>query len=140
MDKNPWIAGLTMILFGLFIGVGGIKHYSLVTALIGASFSWGLLWAIMLLYQEPLYEPPKWNWRRVLLDIFMSGLVFFILMRFKTINIFFTGIFGGLFLGMILAISISAIANWNSFYMMSFVMGCSAFISLGASYLAWKSD
>lgn len=70
----------------------------------------------------------------------MSGTVFFILYRFKTINTFFTGIVGGLFLGMIFAISISAISNWNSFYMMSFVMGFAAFISLCASFKANESD
>jgi hypothetical protein len=66
----------------------------------------------------------------------MSGTIFFILLKFKKITTLFTGIVGGLFLGMFFSITVSAIANWNSFYMMAFIMGISATISLGASWFA----
>jgi hypothetical protein len=132
MENAPWLIGSVMIIGGLLIGMGGTKFYPVVVSTVGALMAWQMLWAFMLLYREPNTVP-----RRILLDIFMSGTVFGILYKFKKIITYFTGIVGGLFLGMILAISISAIANWNSFYMMAFVMGVSAMISIGASWKAF---
>ena len=77
MENNPWIVGSLMILGGSFIGMGGFKWYSYVFASVGAIISWGVLWAFMLLYQEP-----DLGWRKFLLDFFMSGTVFVILFRF----------------------------------------------------------
>lgn len=68
----------------------------------------------------------------------MSGTIFFILLTFPVVTTIFTGIVGGLFLGMFFSISLSAVASWNSFYMMAFIMGISATVSMGASWKATK--
>jgi ABC-type Fe3+-siderophore transport system permease subunit len=87
-----------------------------------------------------LYREPQTIFGRVLLGFFMAGTVFFILFTMPPVTTYFTGISGGLFLGLFLSISISAMGSWSSFYMMCFVMGVSATIALGFSYLANSCD
>jgi hypothetical protein len=134
MNANfPWIIGMLMIFGGYFIGLSGVRFYKYTISTIGGIMFWQFLWAFMLLYKEP-----QTLFGRLVLGIFMSGTVFSILLTFPAVTTIFTGVVGGLFIGMFFSISLSAIANWNSFYMMAFIMGISATVSMGTSWKATK--
>ena len=131
MENHPWVIGVVMICAGFFIDLRGVFFYKWVISILGSVMFFQFLWAFMLLYKEP-----ETIFGRILLGFCMSGVVFFILFKFQPITTYFTGLIGGLFLGLFFAIVLSVLADWNSFYMMAFVMGISATVSLGFSIKA----